>query len=163
MRTAQLPRSRTQNHGGKFEFAPKTVLVPLVFSVLSDAALQRASQMARQFGSKLVLVHAVEPIIQPVEYAIVPAEMEEINIRQVSSCRTRLIRLKDRLEEEGIQCKVEVKLGRPWQVVAETAKRLRCDLIIIPTHGRSGVRHLLMGSTAERVVQHAHCPVLVLR
>jgi nucleotide-binding universal stress UspA family protein len=139
------------------------VLVPLDFSVLSDAALQRASQFARQFGSKLVLVHAVEPIIQPVEYAIVPAEMEEINQRQVSSCQTRLERFQQRLKEEGIDCKVVVKLGRPWHVITETAKRLRCDLIVIPTHGRSGLKHLLMGSTAERVVQHAPCSVLIVR
>lgn len=162
MRTTQLPRSRVHN-GRKFEFAPRMVLVPLDFSVLSDAALQRASQMGRQFGSKLVLVHAVEPIIQPVEYAIVPAEMEEINMRQVSSCKTRLGKLQQRLDEEGVQCKVEVKLGRPWQVICDTAKRLRCDLIVIPTHGRSGLKHLFMGSTAERVVQHAPCSVLIVR
>ena len=163
MRTTHLPRSRTHNHRGKFEFAPKSVLVPLDFSALSDGALQRASEMARQFGSRLVLLHAVEPIIQPVEYAIVPTELEEINVRQVSSCKARLARLMERLEEEGIHCKVEVKLGRPWQVITETAKRSRCDLIVIPTHGRSGLKHLFMGSTAERVVQHAHCSVLVLR
>jgi nucleotide-binding universal stress UspA family protein len=139
------------------------VAVPLDFSALSDGALQRASQMARQFGSKLLLVHAVEPIIQPVEYAIVPAEMEEINMRQVSSCKTRLGRLQQRLEEEGIRCKVEVRLGRPWQVITEAAKRMRCDLIVIPTHGRSGLKHLFMGSTAERVVQHAPCSVLIVR
>ena len=162
MRTTHLPRSRIHN-GNKFEFAPRMVLVPLDFSALSDAALERASRMARQFSSRLVLVHAVEPIIQPVEYAIVPAEMEEINMRQVSSCKTRLQRLQQRLEEEGIHCKVEVKLGRPWQVICDTAKRLRCDLIVIPTHGRSGLKHLLMGSTAERVVQHAPCSVLIAR
>jgi nucleotide-binding universal stress UspA family protein len=137
--------------------------VPLDFSALAGKVLERAKEYGREFGSKLILVHAVEPIIQPAEYAIVPSEMAEINLRQAEASRKRLEEVKRELEQDGLSCEVEVKLGRPWRVIVETAKKAKADLIIIPTHGYGGIKHLLLGSTAERVVQHAECSVLVVR
>lgn len=161
MKTVRLPKSRasmTRN-----EFAPRSVLVPVDFSALSESALQRAKQIALQFGSKLSVLHVVEPLIHPVEYAIVPLEMEEINVKQVKERQARLDALRQELEAEGLDCRAEVKLGKPWHAIVDHAKRVKADLIIIPTHGHTGPRHLLMGSTAERVVQHAPCAVLVVR
>lgn len=161
MKTVRLPKTR--GTVGQSEFAPRSVLVPVDFSSLSESALQRAKQMALQFGSKLSVLHVVEPIIHPVEYAIVPLEMEEINVQQVKERQTRLDALKQEFEAEGVECRAEVKLGKPWHAIVDYAKKMKCDLIVIPTHGHTGPRHLLMGSTAERVVQHAPCTVLVVR
>ncbi len=161
MKTVTLPKTRT--HVATREFAPRAVLVPVDFSPLSEAAVERASAIAAQFGSKLHLLHAVEPIIQPVEYAIVPREMEEINIQQMKERKTRLEALKEKLEGEGVDCAMEVKLAKPWQAIVDYAKAEQCDLIVIPTHGHTGAKHFFLGSTAERVVQHAPCSVLVVR
>ena len=163
MKTVQLPKSRATVVEDEQGFAPRAVLVPVDFSALSDAALERAAGIARQFGSELHLVHVVEPIIHPVEYAIVPLEMEEINVQQVKERRTRLEALQEKLTAEGVDCAIEVKLGKPWHAIVDYARRKKCDLIVVPTHGHTGPRHLLLGSTAERVVQHAPCAVLVVR
>ena len=161
MKTVKLPKSRArlQPKG----FAPRAVLVPVDFSPLSETAMERAKEIAQQFGSKLHVVHAVEPIIHPVEYAIVPMEMEEVNVQLVNERRTRLEALKSQLGGDGLDCRIDVRLGKPWHAIVDYAKRAKCDLIVIGTHGFTGPKHLLLGSTAERVVQHAPCSVLVVR
>lgn len=164
MKTARSSkaRGRTTTTTAK-EFAPRAILVPTDFSPLAEAAMERAKIMARQFGSKLVVLHAVEPVIHPVEYAIVPSEMEEINIQLVSERKIRLAAISHKLKQGGISCRAEVKLGKPWHVICDFAKSAKCDLIVIATHGHTGPKHLLVGSTTERVVQHAPCSVLVVR
>lgn len=164
MKTIRLPKGRSHlNRREKSANSPRVVVVPIDFSPLSDAALQRGKQFAKQFGSKLHLIHVVEPIIQPVEFAIVPPEMEEVNTRLVSERKARLETIKQTLRVEGIPCQVQATLGKPWRTIVDYAKRAKCDLIVIATHGRTGPKHLFMGSTAERVVQHAPCSVLVAR
>lgn len=165
MKTTALPRSRV---GGALEpatsgFAPERVVVPFDFTSLAETALQRAMGIAHQFGSEILLVSVVEPIVQPVEFAIVPSELQDINIRQMTARKERLTMVKDRVSKEGLQCSMDVKLGRSWHVIVDSAKRWKADLIVIPTHGRKGPKHFLLGSTAERVVQHAPCSVLVVR
>jgi universal stress protein A len=165
MKKVLLPKSRApvRLNSDPIEFAPRRIVVPIDFSELAEAALQRAATIARKFDGQLMLVNAVEPIIQPVEFAIVPADLQDINVRQLATHRHRLEALQKRLTEDGLRCRVEAKLGRPWQIVVDTAKRWKADLIVIPTHGRTGAKHFLLGSTAERVVQHASCSVLVVR
>jgi universal stress protein A len=163
MRTTRSSKSRAGSASAKTEFAPRVILTPVDFSELSSAALARARQIARQFGATVHLVHAVEPIIQPVEFAIVPPAMEEVNMRLVAERKKRLEATSEGLRAEGISCEAVVKLGKPWHVITELAKRLKADLIVIATHGHTGPKHLLLGSTAERVVQHAPCSVLVVR
>jgi len=161
MKTVKLPKSRA--HLQPKGFAPRTILVPVDFSPLSSGVIERAREIAQQFGSKLHFVHAVEPIIHPVEYAIVPMEMEEVNVQLVNERRTRLESLKSQVEDEGLSCQTDVRLGKPWHAIVDYAKRNKCDLIVIGTHGFTGPKHLLLGSTTERVVQHAPCSVLVVR
>lgn len=133
MKTTGISKRGVPDGSRKSNIAPGTIVVPLNFSALAERALDRAKEYAREFESKLVLVHAVEPIVQPVEYAIVPSDMAEINLRQAAASRKRFEEVKSGLESEGLSCKVEVKVGRPWQVIVETAKSLKADLIIIPT------------------------------
>ena len=163
MKTTGITTGRVPDGSKTLRIKPRTIVVPLDFSTLAEHALEAAKDYGREFGSKLVLVHAVEPIVQPVEYAIVPSDMAEINLRQAAASRKRFEEVKSALQSEGLTCEVEVKVGRPWQVIVETAKSVKADLIIIPTHGYGGIKHLLLGSTAERVVQHAECSVLVVR
>ena len=162
MKTARLPRSRARIPC-KDEFCPCKVLVPIDFSTLSTAALNKARQVAQQFGSKLHLIHAVELVIHHVDSILVPPEMEEVNQRLLTERKTRLESLRRELTAAGLDCRAEARFGSPWRTIVEYAKRTRCDLIVVPTHGHTGPKHLLLGSTAERVVQHAPCSVLVVR
>ena len=162
MKTARLPRTRVRIPPND-EFYPCTVVVPIDFSTLSIAALKKGRHIAQQFGSKLHLIHAAVPLIQPIEYAIVPPEMEEVNQRLLAEWKTRLESLCREVASTGVDCRAEVRFGSPWRVIVEYAKRAKCDLIVIPTHGYTGPKHLVLGSTAERVVQHAPCFVLVVR
>ena len=161
MKTARLPRTTRISRND--EFHPCTVVVPIDFSALSTAALKKGRQIAQQFGSKLHLIHAVEPVTRDVECILVPPELEEINQRLLAERKMRLESLRREVTGAGIDCRAEVRFGSPWRVIVEYAKRAKCDLIVIPTHGNTGPKHLLWGSTAERVVQHARCCVLVVR
>jgi universal stress protein A len=164
MKTINLPKSRADLRSlTPRAFNPKSILVPIDFSPLSETALQKAREIATQFGSKLILVHAAEPIVSPVEYGVVLQDIEALNEQWITERKTRLAAIQESLVEEGLLCRMEVKLGKAWQVITDLAKRAKCDLIVIGTHGRTGPKHFLMGSTAERVVQHAPCSVLVVR
>lgn len=162
MKAVRSPRTKTRI-SRKDDFHPCTILVPIDFSNLSRGALNKARQIAQQFGSKLQLIYAVAPIIQPVEYAIVPPEMEEVNQRLLAEQKKRLDLLRREVASGGVDCRAEVRLGSAWRVIVDYAKRTKSDLIVISTHGYTGPKHLLMGSTTERVVQHAPCSVLVVR
>ena len=151
------------------EFAPaslplrvKSILVPLDFSPPSMNALQYAAAFARQFKAKLTLVHVVEPVATPDFAASFPLVME--NDKVMAECKRHLERVvKDLQIEPKLTERTLVRQGRSFHEIAEAARTLKADLIIISTHGYSGLKHALLGSTTERVVRHAPCPVLVVR
>jgi nucleotide-binding universal stress UspA family protein len=139
------------------------ILVPIDFSNYSKNALRYAVNFAKKFNSKIYLVYVVEPVIYPSDFSMgqVTFPVSDIEMNE---------RAKDELEslaktEIGSQFEVEtvIKTGKPFVEINETASELDIDLIIIATHGHTGMEHLLFGSTAEKVVRKAPCPVLTLR
>lgn len=139
------------------------ILVPIDFSNYSKNALKYAVNFAKKFNSKIYLVYVVEPVIYPSDFSMgqVTFPVSDIEMNE---------RAKDELEslaktEIGSQFEVEtvIKTGKPFVEINETASELDIDLIIIATHGHTGMEHLLFGSTAEKVVRKAPCPVLTLR
>jgi universal stress protein A len=162
MRTVRLPRAKSRIPEPK-AFQPQTIVVPIDFSTLSITALNKAREIANQFESKLHLIHVVEPVARDVECILVPPEMGEINQRLFAERKTRLESLRRESMSTGIDARGETRFGSPWRVIINYARRTKSDLIVISTHGYTGPKHLLMGSTAERVVQHAPCSVLVVR
>ena len=128
MKTARLPRTRTRIPHND-EFHPGTVVVPIDFSPLSTAALKKGRQITQQFGSKLHLIHAVEPVIRDAECILVPPELEEINQRLLAERKTRLESLRREATGTGIDCRAEVRFGHSWRVIVEYAKarRMRPD------------------------------------
>ena len=139
------------------------ILVPIDFSNFSKNALRYAVNFAKNFNSKIYLVYVVEPVIYPSDFSMgqVTFPVSDIEMNE---------RAKDELEslaktEIGSQIEVEtlIKTGKPFVEINETASELDIDLIIIATHGHTGMEHLLFGSTAEKVVRKAPCPVLTLR
>jgi universal stress protein A len=140
---------------------PKRILVPLDFSEFSDRALQYAARLAREFKAELFLLHVVEAF--PIDYILGIKAAEEANRRQLEQGESRLRKVSDRLTaENSITASASVSFGKPFQQIVEFARMHEIDLIIIATHGYTGLKHIQLGSTAEMVVRNATCPVLVL-
>ncbi len=140
----------------------RLILVPLDFSPPSKKALKYAVRFARQFGAKLTLVHVIEPVTLPDFDASFPLALE--NDQLTSAAKTELeSAVKSARIPDGTVEKVLVRFGRSFHEITEVARTRKVDLIIISTHGYTGLKHALLGSTTERVVRHAPCPVLVLR
>lgn len=142
-------------------FSAQTILVPLDFSEGSRNALRYAHSLAKQFGGKLLLFYALEPVATP-DFAYHPLVMD--SGEAAAKARQQLEAL---CQKEGVDAssvaEIIVHEGVAYGEITETAKKLKADLIVIATHGNTGLKHVLLGSTAERVVRHASCPVLVVR
>jgi universal stress protein A len=144
-------------------FQLKHIVVPIDFSDTSHKALQYAVPFAAQFGAKLLLVHVIEPFALPAELSYVPPEVENAGQTAIKGALEKLAELCQ--HQLGAKClsQTSVRMGVPWHEITAAAKESAVDLIIISTHGHTGLKHVLIGSTAERVVRHAPCPVLVVR
>ncbi|MEW6324872.1 MAG: universal stress protein [Nitrospirota bacterium] len=137
----------------------KRILVPVDFTEFSQRAADYAAMLARRFRASVRLVHAVEPFTYDVTDTV-----QVINHYQaLITIADRLMKnLRDRIGKRGVAVTSVILKGSPaLQVVAE-AKRRRVDLIVMGTHGRTGLEHLVLGSVAERVVRLAPCPVLTV-
>lgn len=138
----------------------KNILVPTDFSERSLGALAYAENIADLTGAKLTLINVLEPAVLPVPLTTFAME----NDRLISATTKKLKAL---AAEHGIGPamldRVVVNEGAAWDEIVRAARNLKCDLIVIATHGHTGVAHAFLGSTAERVIRHAHCPVLVVR
>ena len=140
---------------------PQNILVCTDFSENASCALPYAAEYARQFGARVVLVHIVEPapILSGMED--VPLALSEKQLTQTA--KDNLEALATQTLAPEIQYGVEVRTGTAYAEIAKAAKDVKADLVVIATHGYTGLKHTLLGSTAERVVRQAPCPVLVVR
>jgi universal stress protein A len=165
-RTVKSPNERTRVRTGGVRLAGvpaiTSILVPTDFSKHSESALAYAIPLARQFGAKLTLLHVIEPIATPDFEVAFPLHLE--NEKAKAMCEGVLTRTAEKmaLEPQLLDRKL-VRFGRPYNEIANAARTLKVDLIVIATHGYTGLKHTFLGSTAERVVRHAPCPVLVVR
>jgi universal stress protein A len=141
---------------------PTRILVPVDFSTASGKAIAYADAFASTFGAAITLLHVVEPIVLPSEFGYVPAPSPEEEIKHLDAIKTRLQKVAAGLDSAK-GSGVEVRVGRPWQEITAAVTELGVDLLVITTHGRTGIKHVLMGSVAEKIVRHAACPVLVVR
>ncbi|MGE0546229.1 MAG: universal stress protein [Kofleriaceae bacterium] len=141
----------------------KKILVAVDFSPPAHDALQVAAAMAADSGAELHLLHAWSPGVYGV-YGMegVPATM--IN-EVMEDIRNGLATWKRDAEQLGATIvTTAVRTGAPWHEIIETVRAdPSFDLVIVGTHGRTGLKHVLLGSVAEKVVRHSPCPVLVVR
>jgi nucleotide-binding universal stress UspA family protein len=137
----------------------KTLLVPVDFSAHSDHAFEVAGSLARDYAGKLILVYVIPPPvvggpgIGMITYP--PVEDDENEILD------KLLKMKSAGPAVRVEC--FVRRGNPATVILEMARESMCDLIVIGTHGRTGISRLLMGSVAEQVLRRAACPVLTVK
>lgn len=140
----------------------KRMLVPLDFSPPSHSAMRFACEWAKRFGSEVYLLHVIEPMNT---YGVLGPEiawpLQTGDIHQ--PVQAELERLARNEFSDGIKVFIHLRDGVAYDQIVQAATDLNADLIVIATHGRSGLSHAFMGSTAERVVRHAPCPVLTLR
>jgi len=140
----------------------RTILVPIDFSSHAGAVLEWAAHLAEEHGSKLVLLHAYHlPVdFQQLEGAYLPPDFWA-QVKADSSAN--LERSAATLRERGLTVETVVREGYPATAIEEEARLRHADLVVIGTRGHSGLKHLLLGSIAERVVQKAPCPVLAVK
>lgn len=142
----------------------KRILVPTDFSKYSHTALGYAAALAEKFGAELYLLHVVQNVglLIPDMVNVVPPIMPS-NEQMTAAVRDALDRVIKENKLEQFKTKPEVRLGTPFYEIIQFAKETNIDLIVIGTHGHSGLAHVLMGSVTEKVVRKAPCPVLTVR
>lgn len=139
-------------------FQLKKILVPVDFSECSRKALQYAIPLARQFGAELTLLYVMEPLVLLPTAEALPQVMAE----SAEDAQASLEILRETVGDD-LACQTLVRDGSPHLEIVDAAKALDIDLIILSTHGRTGLGHILLGGTAEKVVRRAGCPVLIVR
>lgn len=142
------------------DFALRRILVPIDFSECSTKAMAYASSFARQFGAELMLLHVIEPVFYAdganlAILAAVNTSVRDEAMKRVEECKQSV--------GENVVVTSAVREGRAFEQILRAAEETNTDLIIIGTHGRGALARFFIGSTAERVVRHAPCPVLVVR
>jgi universal stress protein A len=141
----------------------KKVLVPIDFSDYSKNSLKYAVNFIKYFQAELFLIYVIEPVIYPPDFSMgqiaIPAIDGEIDKRAFDELQNLA---KNEIPAD-VKCKCIIRTGKPYMEIIETAKEEDIDLIIIASHGHTGVEHILFGSTAEKVVRKAPCPVLSFR
>lgn len=141
----------------------RKILVPIDFSDYSKSSLKYAVNFAKKFNAGLILVYVVEPIIYPPDFSMGQIAIPTTGLEMDKRAVEELNKLAENEIPSDVSKKVLVKTGKPFYEIVDTAREEDADLIIISTHGHSGVEHILFGSTAEKVIRKAPCPVLTLR
>lgn len=138
------------------------ILAPVDFSQNSAKALQYVRAFASEFNANVVLLHVVEPTVLPDNFGMVPPAYEQVGESLAKSAHERLPRMAREVSDDATMVQCMVRTGRAaWEIV-RVAAEIRADMIIITTHGYTGLKHVLMGSTAELIVRHAPCAVLTV-
>ncbi len=141
---------------------PRIILVATDFSEDADRALEQAAELATQLDATIHLVHAVTiPAMGMPELGLAVAStgMESKALEAQAALDARVARYRDRVS----MAPVRLELGNAREVIDRVAELIGADLIVMGTHGRRGVRRMVMGSIAESVVRSAPCPVLTVR
>jgi glycine betaine transporter len=140
----------------------KNILCPIDYSMYSEKALNYAIEIAEKYGSKLYVIHVLDMRV----YDMNESELYNFNIIDESTIEE----LRDRLlkcVKEDVRSKIPVETiivqGVPFVEIIKAAKDHTIDLIVMGTHGRTGISHAIIGSVAEKVVRKAPCPVLTVR
>ncbi len=144
-------------------FIVKSILVPTDFSDPSNNALNYAKEMARSSEAVLHLMHVVEPTVYPADWGYSQVGFIDIEHELSSAADKELEKNCKELLAEGFTVVKSVCSGRASDEIIKYATDNQIDLISIATHGRSGIEHFLFGSTTERVLRKAPCPVLAVR
>lgn len=144
------------------------ILLPTDGSKLSDRAVKRGIEFAKSANASVTAVHVVPEFRMVVEEGFVSPMSAELKKRFENESQQHARKMLDKVEAAargaGVQCdSVAVVSDYPYQQIIETARKKKCDLIIMASHGRRGLSSLLLGSETAKVLTHSKVPVLVMR
>lgn len=140
----------------------RKILVPLDFSEHSKKALQTAIALAKGVGAEIHLLHVLHYPVQiavPGQIAIPQDLWTEIR----DAAARKLEKAAKTVQEDGVSCETHLSEGPSAHSVVELAEKIDADLIVMGTRGLSGLKHVMLGSVAERTVRLAHCPVMTVK
>lgn len=141
---------------------PKHLLVPIDFSAPAAEALDFAIEMAAALGARVTVLHSYEvPVVGVPDGALVSSA--EMAASLASSAQEALDKVVDAQKGRGVGLTAVLRNGEPRTTIVAVAKEVGADLVVMGTHGRRGIAHLLIGSVAEYVVRTAPVPVLTVR
>jgi nucleotide-binding universal stress UspA family protein len=148
--------------------AIKKILVPTDFSEPTREVMEYALMLARTFGAKLLLLHVHQtlPLTEAVNWldmGVPPVAEIELWEQLKAAAEKQMARLTELYRDSGVEIEAQVIEGTPFVEIIRFADGEKADLIVMGSHGRTGVRHLLMGSVAEKVSRKASCPVLIIK
>ncbi|MFM1769063.1 MAG: hypothetical protein RJA22_1592 [Verrucomicrobiota bacterium] len=160
-RERQLPAGPAVTDLGPLSmFKLKRILVPVDFSDCSRKALRYALPFAKEFEASIILLHVVAPFLPPAEMSLV--DVADLELRMRESATRELAALRASVAKQA-PVETALRLGRPDTEILHAARELDADVIVLSTHGRTGLAHMFLGSTAEQVVRRAPCPVFIVR
>jgi universal stress protein A len=140
----------------------RTILVPCDFSEHSKKAFTWALEMANKWGSRLAVLHVVSPPSYPPMLMGAYFDTAEFEVSLQADAETEIKEFISSAGKHDVPIDTKVLMGRPFFDICRVAEQDKVDLIVMGSHGRTGLSHVLLGSVAERVVRHAPCPVLVV-
>jgi nucleotide-binding universal stress UspA family protein len=142
----------------------QTIVVPTDFSEFAEYAFTWALGIAADWKAKVVVVHAVHPIsyLAFPDSVYVP-DLQKMEAEMIADAEKRLADFTAKKGSSPVPVETRVAVGEAMGEICQAATREHADLIVMGSHGRTGLSHVLLGSVAERIVRHAPCPVLVAR
>lgn len=155
----------TTENTGVISLQLSKILLPTDFSGCANYALPYAAAIARATGATIICVHVVEPIVPAVGYSGLaePMPIADISEQLEDSAERELPQLAEREEFNGLDVEEVIVHGDAAAEIVRVASERGVDLIVVSSHGRTGLGRIIFGSTAEAVVRHASCPVLVVK
>lgn len=143
----------------------RTILLPTDFSECANYALSYAASLARQFSASIICVHVIEPVMPAVGYTGLtePLPISDLSEQLEESAERELPKIGECEDCTGLEIEELIVHGDASSEIVRVASERKVDLIVIASHGRTGLGRILFGSTAESVVRHAPCPVLVVK
>ena len=142
-------------------FRMKRILVPIDFSDCAKKALEYAIPLAKEHQAAITLLYVVPPPYAVGEYGGIDYAQLQTGMRVTGE--KELAKLAVEEVRGAVPADTLVRVGSPAREIVDAARKLAADAIVISTHGRTGLKHVLLGSVVENVVRHAPCPVLVVR
>ncbi len=146
-------------------FAPRNILVPTDFSKYSQKAFREAVDIGKAHGSKVYVLHVIDVIRQcTMEFCMDDTTENQLIKEGIKKAKEMFHKDVERLGDlKGLDIRLDVRKGVPYEEILKEQKARKIDLVVIASHGRTGLLRYLMGSVAERVTKGAKCSVLLVR
>lgn len=141
----------------------RTILVPTDFSQAAQKALTWALEMAARWDARVVLLHALPPWEDPVRMKEAGVSIAGFEASLRADAESQAQKLLAQTDQQGVAIQTCILVGLPHTTICQVAEQEQVDLIVMGSHGRTGLAHVLLGSVAENAMRYAPCPVLVVR